>query len=236
MDVLGKNLQPAVAHNLGYNERSPSKRIEEFMRDVYMHSRNIFLITRTLEQRLALLPVTQPGCWRACGPGCPMEKKAAPEPSTALSSSLGNPAALQPGLSRSTATAHARFPPGHNALRCIRISPSSSAINCPWVNRSFQSTNMCANVSYHPQPARHVARFCAPCTKSIVLGKYLPEFGALTCLSNTSLSPVPAVAHAGLPGATGRVWEARRALPELRPLFHGWIAVHPVPGAAACTT
>src|SRR5207302_3367944 len=56
MDVLSKSLQPAVAHNLGYRERSPSKRIEEFMRDVYTHSRNIFLITRTLEQRLALLP------------------------------------------------------------------------------------------------------------------------------------------------------------------------------------
>ncbi len=56
MEVLGKSLQPAVAHNLGYLERSPSKRIEQFMRDVYTHSRNIFLITRTLEQRLALLP------------------------------------------------------------------------------------------------------------------------------------------------------------------------------------
>ena len=55
-DVLGKNLQPAVAYNLGYRERSPSKRIEEFMREVYTHSRNILLITRTLEQRLALLP------------------------------------------------------------------------------------------------------------------------------------------------------------------------------------
>ena len=54
-DVLGKNLQPAVALNLGYGDRSPSRRIEEFMRDLYVHMRNIFLITRTLEQRLALL-------------------------------------------------------------------------------------------------------------------------------------------------------------------------------------
>src|SRR6266404_205960 len=60
MEVLSKSLQPAVAHNLGYTERSPSKRIEGFMRDVYRHSRNIFLITRTLEQRLALLPAPQP--------------------------------------------------------------------------------------------------------------------------------------------------------------------------------
>ena len=73
MDVLSKSLQPAVALNLGYRERSPSKRIEEFMRDVYTHSRNIFLITRTLEQRLALLP--QPRrlpsfSLRAACPGC----------------------------------------------------------------------------------------------------------------------------------------------------------------------
>jgi [protein-PII] uridylyltransferase len=45
VDVLSKNLQPAVAHNLGYRERSPSQRIERFMRDLYMHSRNILLIT-----------------------------------------------------------------------------------------------------------------------------------------------------------------------------------------------
>ena len=55
-DVLAKNLQPAIAHNLGYTERSPSKRIEKFMRDVYTHSRNVYLITRTLEQRMALVP------------------------------------------------------------------------------------------------------------------------------------------------------------------------------------
>ena len=56
LDALGKNLQPAVALGLGYRDRSPSQRIEKFMRDLYTHMRNIFLITRTLEQRMALLP------------------------------------------------------------------------------------------------------------------------------------------------------------------------------------
>jgi [protein-PII] uridylyltransferase len=56
LDVLGKNLQPAVAHALGYPDRSPSIRIEKFMRDLYTHMRNIFIITRTLEQRMALIP------------------------------------------------------------------------------------------------------------------------------------------------------------------------------------
>jgi [protein-PII] uridylyltransferase len=60
IDVLGKNLQPAIALALGYGDRSPSKRIEKFMRDLYTHMRNIFLITRTLEQRMALV-APEPG-------------------------------------------------------------------------------------------------------------------------------------------------------------------------------
>ncbi len=56
VDVLSKNLQPKVAMQLGYTDRSPSKRLEQFMREFYTHSRNIYLITRTLEDRLALLP------------------------------------------------------------------------------------------------------------------------------------------------------------------------------------
>jgi [protein-PII] uridylyltransferase len=55
-DVLLKALQPAIAINLGYSERSPRRRIERFMREVYKHLRNVYLITRTLERRLALLP------------------------------------------------------------------------------------------------------------------------------------------------------------------------------------
>jgi [protein-PII] uridylyltransferase len=56
VDVLSKALQPGVASNLGYSERSPRRRIERFMRDAYKHLRNVYLITRTLERRLALLP------------------------------------------------------------------------------------------------------------------------------------------------------------------------------------
>ncbi len=56
VDALSRSILPAIAHNLGYTERSPSRRIECFMRDYYLHSRNIYFITRTLEQRLALLP------------------------------------------------------------------------------------------------------------------------------------------------------------------------------------
>ncbi|MEO7299194.1 MAG: [protein-PII] uridylyltransferase [Verrucomicrobiota bacterium] len=56
VDILGKSLQPSVANQLGYKDRSASQRIEDFMGDFYKHTRNIDLITRTVEQRLALVP------------------------------------------------------------------------------------------------------------------------------------------------------------------------------------
>ena len=55
-DVLTKSVQPAIAHNLGFLDRSPSRRLEKFMGEVYRHARNIHLINRSLEQRLALSP------------------------------------------------------------------------------------------------------------------------------------------------------------------------------------
>ncbi|MBI5774006.1 MAG: [protein-PII] uridylyltransferase [Verrucomicrobia bacterium] len=56
VDALTKSVQPAVAHGLGYTDRSPSRRLERFMRDFYRHARNIDIITRMTEQRLALVP------------------------------------------------------------------------------------------------------------------------------------------------------------------------------------
>jgi [protein-PII] uridylyltransferase len=56
VDVLSKSVQAAVASHLGYGDRSPSLRVEKFMRDYFTHARNIDLITRALERRLSLLP------------------------------------------------------------------------------------------------------------------------------------------------------------------------------------
>jgi [protein-PII] uridylyltransferase len=56
VDALSKAVQPKVAWRLGYTNPSPAKRLEAFMGDYYRHARNIDLITRTLERRLALVP------------------------------------------------------------------------------------------------------------------------------------------------------------------------------------
>jgi [protein-PII] uridylyltransferase len=52
-EVLTPNWQPGVAAGLKF-EGNPRLRTQKFMRAYYTHARNIFLITRTLEQRLAL--------------------------------------------------------------------------------------------------------------------------------------------------------------------------------------
>ncbi len=57
IDRLTKNLQPKVAYALGYTNRSQSQRLEEFMKDLYVHMRLIYLITRVLEQRIALAKI-----------------------------------------------------------------------------------------------------------------------------------------------------------------------------------
>ncbi len=56
IDVLAANVKPSVATGLGYADRSPQTRVEAFMRDYYTHARNLYLITRIVEQRLALVP------------------------------------------------------------------------------------------------------------------------------------------------------------------------------------
>lgn len=56
VDAMPKAVQPRVALRLGYTSRSPSGRLEAFMRDFYQHTRTIHLLTRNLERRLALRP------------------------------------------------------------------------------------------------------------------------------------------------------------------------------------
>ena len=56
VDDMPKALQPKVAWHLGYKDRSPAGRLEAFMRDLYTHLRAIHLITRMVERRLALRP------------------------------------------------------------------------------------------------------------------------------------------------------------------------------------
>jgi len=90
-DALTKALQPSVAASLGYTDRSPSRRLEQFMRDLYNHMRNIFLITRMLEERLALLPnsICSRTCANSDGSFRPGSRRRRRRSSTASGSPMG---------------------------------------------------------------------------------------------------------------------------------------------------
>ena len=100
VDVLTKNVQPAVAHHLGFTDRSPSVRLEKFMREFYRHARNIYLINRTLEQRLALLPGARNGCNSSAGSSAGRSGRRSSRSWTASSSSDGHIHAATPRVFR----------------------------------------------------------------------------------------------------------------------------------------
>jgi [protein-PII] uridylyltransferase len=188
-DVLGKNLQPAVAHNLGYHERSPSKRIEGFMRDVYRHSRNIYLITRTLEQRLALLPpprslvsLALPGRLSALFPG---RRKPANEPVDGFK--------FVDGEIRATSNRVFRDQPRrlmrvflYAQQRGLRLHPDLGQLirnQLGLADRAFLSDEHVRETFLAILNQRgNVASVLRAMHEVDFLGKYLPEFGKLTCL------------------------------------------------------
>jgi [protein-PII] uridylyltransferase len=188
-EVLGKNLQPAVALNLGYRERSPSKRIEGFMRDVYRHSRNIYLITRTLEQRLALLPpprslvsLALPGRLTAL---LPRRHKPANEPVDGFK--------FADGEIRATSNRVFRDQPRrlmrvflYAQQRGLRFHPDLAQLirnQLGLMDRAFLSDEHVRETFLAILNQRgSVAPILRAMHEVDLLGKYLPEFGKLTCL------------------------------------------------------
>jgi len=184
-DVLSKNLQPAIAHNLGYRERSPSRRIEIFMRDVYKHARNIYLITRTSEQRMALLapPPTRKGLsLRAL---LPRGRNSAPEPidgfefiGREIHAASNRIFREQPRrLMRVFLQAQQRGLTLHPDLAQLVRNQLSL------VDRSFLSDEHVRETFLTILNQRgNVAPILRAMHETDLLGKYLPEFGRLTCL------------------------------------------------------
>ena len=182
MDVLSKSLQPAVAHNLGYTERSPSKRIEEFMRDLYTHSRNIFLITRTVEQRLAFLPPPRRLSLRAW---LPSGRKKQNEIIDGFRITDGEIHAATPRVFRDQ-------PPRlmrvflYAQQRGLNLHPDLSQLirnQLGLVDRAFLSDEHVRETFLTLLNQRgNVAPVMRAMHEVDFLGKYVPEFGRLTCL------------------------------------------------------
>jgi [protein-PII] uridylyltransferase len=184
LDVLSKNLQPAVAHNLGYLERSPSKRIEKLMREVYTHSRNIFLITRTLEQRMALLPPpaqSRLSFRKLLRNG----RKSVPEPIDGLKFVGDEIEAVSNRIFRDAPRRLMRVFL-HAQQRGLRLHPDLAQLirnQLSLVDRSFLSDEHVRETFLTILSQRgNVAPVLRLMHELGFLGEYVPEFGRLTCL------------------------------------------------------
>src|SRR4051812_12325851 len=184
VDVLTKGLQPTVATHLGYTERSPSKRLEGFMRDLYTHSRNIYLITRTLEERLALLP----------------QPKKLPSLRKFLRSPFGQPKEqtmdgfkIQEGQIHYMSTRVFKDQPRrlmrvflYAQQRGLNLHPDLAQLirgEIALVNREFLKEEHVRETFLEIINQRgNVGRILRRMHEVDFLGKYIPEFGKLTCL------------------------------------------------------
>jgi [protein-PII] uridylyltransferase len=182
-DVLTKNLQPAIAHNLGYPERSPSKRIEKFMRNVYTHSRNIFLITRTLEQRMALVPPPPRSLLKTFLPKA--RKQSAPEPVDGFKFIDGEIHAVSNRVFRDQPRRLMRVFL-HAQQRGLRLHPDLAQMirnQLSLADREFQNDEHVRETFLAILTQRgNVAPILRAMHDVGLLGKYIPEFGKLTCL------------------------------------------------------
>jgi [protein-PII] uridylyltransferase len=187
-DVLSKALQPAIAHNLGFTERSPSKRIEKFMRDLYTHSRNIYIITRTLEQRMALVP--QPGfvsskisSLTALIPG--KRKKEVQEPVDGFKFIKGEIHAVSNRVFRDQPRRLMRVFL-YAQQRGLRLHPDLAQLirkELSLADREFLNDQHVRETFFTILAQRgNVAPILRAMHEVGLLGKYIPEFGKLTCL------------------------------------------------------
>ena len=181
MDVLGKNLQPAVAHSLGWHDRSPSRRIEKLMRELYMHMRNIYLITRTLEQRMALVPEKQSRLsLRAWLP-----KRSPPAPVDGFIFSNGEISAASNRIFRDDPRRLMRVFL-HAQQRRLQLHPDLPQLirqSLSLVDRDFLNDERVRETFLTILSRRgEVAPILRAMHEVNLLGKYIPEFGKLTCL------------------------------------------------------
>jgi [protein-PII] uridylyltransferase len=183
-DILAKSLQPTVALHLGYHERSPSERLEVFMRDFYKHTRNIDLITRTVERRLALTAEPR----KVLSPLRRMFRRRLKEPEPALDGFRFVDGEILP------ANGHIFRDQPRRLMRVFLMAQQRNLKLHPDMAQLIRNQLNLVNNSFLRDP--HVRETfleildqrgnVAPSLRAMhevgFLGKFMPEFGRLTCL------------------------------------------------------
>ncbi|MCU0787023.1 MAG: [protein-PII] uridylyltransferase [Verrucomicrobia bacterium] len=182
-EILAKAIQPAVAANLDFHDRSPSKRIERFMREVYTHTRAIYLNTRTLERRMALVPAPQRRF--SLQRWLPRSKAKPAEPVDGFHFVDGEIRAASSRIFRDQPRRLMRAFL-HAQQRGLDLHPDLAQMirnQLSLVDRSFQrDAHVCETFLTILNQRGNVAPTLRAMHEVDFLGKYIPEFGRLTCL------------------------------------------------------
>lgn len=177
-DVIHLALQPKLADEFGYRQHDLLRRTEAFMRDYYTHARNIFLLTNTLAERLALRPPRT-------GLGRLLNRQPRTETFDAFVQRDGVIAASSPSVFRDDPLRLLRLF-HHAQQRQADLHPDLRTLirqNLRLINRSFQHAAGARDTFLAIlQHKGQVARVLRTMHETGVLGKFLPEFGRLTCL------------------------------------------------------
>ncbi len=179
-DTIGIGLQPQIAAEFGYRQHDLLRRTEAFMRDFYMHSRNIFLLTNALAERLALKPPKTSRLDALLGRRSRKEEEF-------------DGFVVRDGLISATAPAIFRQDPlrlmrvfRYAQRRQIELSPelrTQIRQNLKLVDRAFQHSAEARDTFLAIlQQKGQVARILRMMHEVEFLGKFVPEFGRLTCL------------------------------------------------------
>jgi [protein-PII] uridylyltransferase len=181
-DVLSLGFQGQIANNFNYPQKNTLRRTEAFMRDYYQHARNIYNITEMLSERLGqeLSEGKRPGLLNFFGSA----RKAAHRfdgfyTEDDLLFAESRDVFAQDPYRMMRVFQHAQ-------QRHLRLSPELQQLirrKLPLVGRTYQYSRA-ARETFQAILSRkgEVARALRMMHRVDFLGRYIPEFGDLTCL------------------------------------------------------
>lgn len=183
VDTLTLHLQGQVANRLGYPQKHILNRVEEFMRDYYRHTRNVQRITESAVPRM--VPELQPAPSRRGLLGVLGVKPPRAQRFDGFHAKDGMLYADNPSvLSQDPPRLMRLFQ--HAQVRGLDLSPGLRDLvrkRLRLVNRTFQYSRANREVFLAILSRKgRVGRILRMMHETDFLGRYLPEFGRLTCL------------------------------------------------------
>ncbi|MDB4458995.1 [protein-PII] uridylyltransferase [bacterium] len=214
VDVMHKAAQLKVATHLGYKDPSPSIRLELFMKDFYKRTRSIYIMTRVLERRLALIP--QPTNRPSFRKLIFSNRKAAPKVNF-------DGFTIVDGMLQALNKRIFKEKP-HRLMRAFVYMQKRGLVLHPDLEQLLRNDAKLIKREFRLNPHVHksfltilnqpgnVAPILRAMHETNILGKFLPEFGKLTCLVQHEFFHQYALDEHSLKciEQLDRVWEAEK--------------------------